>query len=41
MGVKVVLSVGGMEGRREKGKEGGEERGRQGKNGGRYSVFKS
>ena len=38
---KVVMSVGGMEGRMEKGKEGGEEGGRQGKNGGRYSVFMS
>ena len=35
MGVKVVLSVGGMEGRREKEKKGGEEGGRQEKNGGR------
>ena len=34
VGVKIVLSTGGIEGRREDG-------GRQGKNGGRYSVFMS
>ena len=41
MGVKVVMSAGGMEGGRGKGNEGEEEGGRQGKNGGSYSVFMS
>ena len=38
MGVKIVLSAGGTEGRKGGGREEG---GRQWKNGGRYSVFMS